>query len=183
MKSKVQQVVTTNRPLKILSIETSCDETAVAIIEAGGGFGNPKFKVISQHLYSQASKHAEYGGVYPNLAKREHGLNLIPLLREVLKDSDLEKIRQEDTQKEFESIQKVLERNPELLKDTIKYLKEIETPDIDAIAVTVGPGLEPALWVGISLAQSLGQHWDKPVFGTNHMEGHIYSVLINAVEN
>ena len=58
--------------MKILSIETSCDETAVAIVEANGGFENPSFKILGNSLLSQIEIHKEYGGVFPSLAKREH---------------------------------------------------------------------------------------------------------------
>ena len=67
--------------MKILSIETSCDETAISIIEASGSLGNPTFKILGNALYSQISAHAEYGGVFPALAKREHTQNLVPMLK------------------------------------------------------------------------------------------------------
>jgi N6-L-threonylcarbamoyladenine synthase len=67
--------------MKILSIETSCDETAVSIIEATGDLSSPKFSILGNALYSQISTHAEYGGVFPTLAKREHTLNLVPMLK------------------------------------------------------------------------------------------------------
>ncbi len=64
--------------MKILGIETSCDETAVCIVEAEGGLEMPSFKVLGNALYSQAKTHAEFGGVFPMLAKREHAKNLGP---------------------------------------------------------------------------------------------------------
>jgi len=67
--------------MKILSIETSCDETAISIVEAGGGLESPSFKVLGNVLFSQIDIHKEYGGVYPMLAKREHAKNLPPLLK------------------------------------------------------------------------------------------------------
>ena len=72
--------------MKILGIETSCDETAVCLIEAEGDFG-PSFKwdMLGNALISQAALHAEFGGVFPNLAKREHAKNLVPLLERALK--------------------------------------------------------------------------------------------------
>src|SRR3989344_2938402 len=82
--------------MKILGIETSCDETAVCIIDADGdfGFASPKlhakagddfrFGVLGNSLISQAKIHAQYGGVFPNLAKREHAKNLVPLLQQVM---------------------------------------------------------------------------------------------------
>lgn len=168
--------------MRILAIETSCDETAIAILEAEGDFDAPKFKVLSHNLYSQASKHAEFGGVYPNLAKREHGLNLTPLLRKTLLESGLLKIKSGKSKVEIpENIEALLNRNPELLEQVLEFVPTLEAPNIDAIVVTEGPGLEPALWVGINFAQALGSYWDKPVIGINHMEGHIYSVLVDEV--
>jgi N6-L-threonylcarbamoyladenine synthase len=130
--------------MKILSIETSCDETAISLLEITGPVEKPDVKVLGNSLYSQAKLHAEYGGVYPTLAKREHQKNL-PILLE-------------------------------------KTLKEAGGQEIDFIAVTTGPGLEPALWTGIVFAEELGKKWQKPVVGVNHMEGHIYSVLASLVE-
>ncbi|PJA36577.1 MAG: tRNA (adenosine(37)-N6)-threonylcarbamoyltransferase complex transferase subunit TsaD, partial [Candidatus Zambryskibacteria bacterium CG_4_9_14_3_um_filter_42_9] len=67
---------------------------------------------------------------------------------------------------------------PPLLEQTLLEAGEsLEKPNIDVIAVTSGPGLEPALWVGINFALELGKKWGKPVMPVNHMEGHIYSVL------
>ena len=132
--------------MKILSIETSCDETAVALLEITGGLEKPEIKVLGNTLLSQMHLHAEYGGVYPNLAKREHQKNLPPLLEQTLKESNADPVN----------------------------------PDIDFIAVTVGPGLEPALWVGITFAHELGKKWGKPVVPVNHMEGHVFSVLYQA---
>ncbi|MEK9176691.1 MAG: hypothetical protein AAB923_00170, partial [Patescibacteria group bacterium] len=69
---------------KILAIETSCDETAVAVLSCEGGLNDASFEILGNALYSQASKHAPYGGVYPALAKREHQMNLVPLTTEAL---------------------------------------------------------------------------------------------------
>lgn len=67
--------------MKILAIETSCDETAVSIIEAEGGLVQPTFTVLSSLVLSQIKIHEQYGGVFPNLAKREHSKNLAPLIQ------------------------------------------------------------------------------------------------------
>lgn len=127
--------------MKILAIETSCDDTGVSILQAKGGFKNTSFKVLANELSSQTKIHAEYGGVYPMMAKREHIKNLPILLEKVLKCSKLD----------FEQI--------------------------DAIAVTKGPGLEPALWTGIVFAKELAKEWGVPLVPVNHMEGHILSVF------
>src|SRR4051812_5603310 len=75
--------------MKILGIETSCDETGVCIIEAEGGLNNPQFNILGDALYSQVKTHAEYGGVFPMLAKREHQKNLIPLFKKALEEAGL----------------------------------------------------------------------------------------------
>jgi N6-L-threonylcarbamoyladenine synthase len=180
--------------MRILAIETSCDETAIAILKAEGGlpasdragrqagFEEPNFTILADNLYSQASKHAEFGGVYPNLAKREHGLNLVPLLKKTLEEAKLPRDESQKTKTKISGeIEKLLERNPELLEQFVEHLPAMEVPNIDIITVTEGPGLEPALWAGINFAKALGVLWGKPVVGTNHMEGHIYSVLTDGV--
>ncbi len=131
--------------MKILSIETSCDETAVCVLEGIGNAKNPKFKILGNALFSQAKLHQEFGGVFPTLAKREHQRNLPRLLAKALKEAKLSS----------------------------------ETPKIDLIAVTEGPGLEPALWVGIVFAKDLSDKWNVPVVGINHMEGHILSPFLD----
>jgi N6-L-threonylcarbamoyladenine synthase len=131
--------------MKILAIETSCDETAMAVVEAKGGLTRPRFKVLKNIVSSQIEVHRPYGGVFPTLAKREHIKNL-PVVFEDLKLSE----------------------------------KNIEK--IDAIAVTVGPGLEPALWTGITFAKELAKKLDKPLIGANHLEGHLYSPLLSLGE-
>lgn len=165
------------RMTKILAIETSCDETAVAVLECSGGLEKPSFDVLSHELYSQASLHAEYGGVYPSLAKREHAKNLIPLLLEALKKSDSYTKAQTAIEIDENKLKEIFSHDENLLKDFLEVIPTIDAPDIDAIAVTQGPGLEPALWVGINFAQALSLVWDKPLVPVNHMEGHFFSVL------
>ncbi len=129
--------------MKILAIETSCDETAIALLEATGGIHAPKFKIIKSEVSSQIKIHAPFGGVVPNLAKREHIKNL-----------------------------------PVVFKDTIG---DISKTKLDIIAVTVGPGLEPALWTGIEFAKELKKNTFPltPLVGANHLEGHLYSYLLS----
>jgi N6-L-threonylcarbamoyladenine synthase len=135
--------------MRILAIETSCDETAITLLEASGSLENLSFNIISNSLLSQIHIHKEYGGVYPMLAKREHQKNLPVLLDKTLKEANVNSDKR----------------------------------DIDFIAVTEGPGLEPALWTGIVFAEELGRKWHKPVVPINHMEGHIYSVLYGTKEH
>jgi len=162
--------------MKILSIETSCDETAVCLIEATGTFEKDfHYDVLGNALYSQVAIHAPYGGVFPNLAKREHAKNLIPLLTQVLEQSKLLSNYRGPTSayRGPTSVVEMLAREPELLEQLTAFLEMYEKPLIDAIAVTHGPGLEPALWVGVNLARALSIIWNIPLVAVNHMEGHV----------
>jgi N6-L-threonylcarbamoyladenine synthase len=164
--------------MKILSIETSCDETAIAIIDTNSDLNNPEIKVLGNTLISQIDVHKEYGGVFPTLARREHAKNLVPLLIKTLQEANLysEKIvinREETGTK----LKEILSKEPDLYNLFIDLILSIEIPNIDLIAVTEGPGLAPALWVGLNFAEALRFIWNKPVIGINHMEGHIWSVL------
>ncbi len=124
--------------MKILSIETSCDETAAAVIQ----WENNQATVLANTVSSQVSLHAKWGGVVPDLASREHQKNIVPVIEETLDRASL-------------------------------------TPaDIDLIAVTEGPGLMPALVIGVTAAKTLALIWDKPLIGIQHLEGHIYANLL-----
>lgn len=129
--------------MRILAIETSCDETAFALLEATGGIQNPRFSITKNLVTSQIPIHRPFGGVVPNLAKREHLINL-PIL--------------------FEEMQETIGRKK-----------------IDLVAVTTGPGLEPALWTGINFAKEIHKkNFPKSEFiGVNHMEGHLFSFLLS----
>lgn len=161
----------------ILGIETSCDETALSIIEAEGSVDSPIFKVLSSIVLSQAKLHEQYGGVFPNLARREHGINLIPLLKKVLEDAQMLKFKTINPKADSLQSKAILEKEPELLKQFLELIPILKKPQIDLIAVTQGPGLEPALWVGISFAKALSDFWSIPLMPVNHMEGHIASIL------
>ncbi len=137
--------------MKILSIETSCDETGISILEAKGGLTNASFKVLGDNVSSQIAIHAPYGGIFPALSKREHIKNLPIVLEKTLKEANLTLTPSPD--------RKGLGRG------------------VNLIAVTYGPGLEPALWTGIVFAKELAAKWGVPVVPVNHMEGHILSVF------
>jgi len=124
--------------MRILGIETSCDDTGIAIIE-GKGKPWPRFHILSNVVASQIEIHKKYGGVYPSLAKREHIVNLPIVLKTALRKAKLSK----------------------------------EGPEIDAVAVTYGPGLSPCLWTGINFAKELAQKWHIPLIPVDHMEGHL----------
>lgn len=123
---------------KVLAIETSCDETAAAILEDTGD----GIKVLANTVSSQAALHAEWGGVVPQLASREHIKNMPFVLAECLAAAG--------TKEE----------------------------DIDFLAVTQGPGLMPALLIGVNAAKTLSLLWKKPLLGVQHLEGHIYANLL-----
>ena len=119
----------------ILGIESSCDETAAAVVRAGS-------EALSNVVASQMSLHANYGGVVPELASREHLRNIVPVVREAMSRAN------------------------------------VTFADLDAVAVTEGPGLAGALLVGITYAKALTFGLDKPLISVNHLEGHIHAVLM-----
>jgi N6-L-threonylcarbamoyladenine synthase len=167
--------------LTILAIETSCDDTSISILR----IKNLKFKILSNIVSSQIKLHQKYGGVYPSLAKREHQRNLLPVLKQTLKQSKLLQISKSEfliskqTQNsKFKILNSILEREQELLKNLIKFLERYKKPKIDAIAITIGPGLEPCLWVGVNFARALGYFWDLPIIPINHIEAHILANFI-----
>ncbi len=132
-----------------LGIETSCDETAICLLETKlHDDGSTECRIIENLIHSQADLHAKYGGVFPMMAKREHQKNL-PILAEKILGTGEEKIK----------------------SGALK---------IDRIAVTQGPGLEPALWAGIDYAKKLGEELKIPVVGVNHMLGHVLGSLLNS---
>ncbi len=163
-------------PMNILSIETSCDETAISVISTNENASDPNFRVLSDLVISQIETHAEYGGVFPALAKREHAKNLVPLLKQALAESNL--AEQEVSENSFSALQDILEREPDLFEQLKEFLNTIKQPSIDMIMVTYGPGLAPALWVGVNFARALSLAWNIPIIPVNHMEGHITSILL-----
>ncbi len=170
--------------MKILAIETSCDDTAIAILEIKAG-KIPGFKVLSNIISSQTELHKKYGGVFPAMAKREHQKNLVPVLTQALKQAKLLKNQKPNTKNQnhnpkIKDIEKIMEKESELHKNVMEFLQKYEKPDIDAIAVTHGPGLEPCLWVGVNFAKALSAFWQKPIIPVNHIEAHI---LINWLNN
>jgi len=121
----------------ILGIESSCDETAAAVVERGS-------RTLSSVVASQIATHAAYGGVVPELASREHLRNIVPITRAALAQAGC------------------------------------SLSDLDAIAVTHGPGLAGALLVGITYAKALAFTQGIPLIAVNHLEGHIHAVLLAA---
>jgi N6-L-threonylcarbamoyladenine synthase len=129
----------------ILGIESSCDETAAAVVRSGT-------TALSNVVASQMSLHANYGGVVPELASREHLRNIVPVVREAMS------------------------------RASAAAGHPVTFADLDAVAVTEGPGLAGALLVGITYAKALSFGLDKPLISVNHLEGHIHAVLMEARE-
>src|SRR5258707_1490423 len=125
----------------ILGIESSCDETAAAVVRSGT-------TALSNVVASQMSLHANYGGVVPELASREHLRNIVPVVREAMSRASA----------------------------AAGY--PVTFADLDAVAVTEGPGLAGALLVGITYAKALTFGLHKPLIAVNHLEGHIHAVLM-----
>lgn len=167
--------------MKILAIETSCDESSISLFTATETSSGVNFEVSSTITQSQIDLHKDFGGVFPMMGKREHQKNLVPILLKVLNYhmvSESEEIHPEITEQTLEEVRTLLAREPELLQYFIEHISKFHNPGINKICVTSGPGLEPALWVGISFAKALGALWNIPVIPVNHMEGHILSVLV-----
>ena len=123
----------------ILGIESSCDETAAAVVEHGT-------RTLSSVVASQIATHAHYGGVVPELASREHLRAIVPVVRAAIAQAN------------------------------------ITLADLDAIAVTSGPGLAGALLVGVTYAKALAYAQGLPLIAVNHLEGHIHAVLLHEHE-
>ncbi len=162
--------------MRILSIETSCDETAISMVEVNGEFPTATYTLLGNALFSQVDIHKEYGGVFPQVAKREHAKTLVPILEKALKEAELYVAGETDINDES-ALRETLSREDGLADDLIAFLNRTNLPEIDIIAVTSGPGLEPALWVGVSFAKALAQVTGTPVVPVNHMEGHILASL------
>ena len=121
----------------ILGIESSCDETAAAIVADGR-------RILSSVVASQTEIHRKYGGVVPELASREHLRQIVPVVREAVEQA------------------------------------HVSLQDVDAVAVTHGPGLVGALLVGVTYGKVLALALGKPLIGVNHLEGHVHAVFLEA---
>ena len=118
--------------MKVLGIETSCDETAAAVVEDGT-------RILSSRVASQVDIHARYGGIVPEVASRQHILAIIPIIRNAMTEAGT------------------------------------SWDDLDAVAVTIGPGLAGSLLTGVSTAKAIALARGLPLVGVNHLEGHIYA--------
>src|SRR5512138_934211 len=122
-------------PARIMAIESSCDETACAVLENGRA-------LLGSTVASQMDIHARYGGVFPEVASRQHVLSIMPVIEDTLAKAHL------------------------------------TLSDIDALAVTRGPGLAGSLVVGVNAAKGLALGTGLPLVGVNHLEGHLYSAWV-----
>jgi N6-L-threonylcarbamoyladenine synthase len=163
----------------ILSIETSCDETAVSLIRADGTFPHAKYEILGDALWSQIDAHRKFGGVMPSVGKREHIATIVPLLETALQESEIEPYEYTPavSKEEEAAVKELLTREPGLAHKLLTFHREKGRFAIDLIAVTTGPGLEPALWVGVNFTKALSKLWDVPVVPVNHMEGHILASI------
>ena len=125
-----------SKDVYILGIESSCDETAAAVVKNGR-------EVLSNIISSQIVIHRKFGGVVPEIASRKHIENILPVIDEALRQAN------------------------------------VKLEEIDAVAVTYGPGLVGALLVGVSAAKALAWANDKPLIGVNHLEGHVFANFLN----
>ena len=116
----------------VLGIETSCDETAAAVVDSGA-------HALSNVVSSQVEIHTRYGGIVPEVASRQHILEIVPVVRMALDKAG------------------------------------VAWRDLDAIAVTMGPGLTGSLLVGMNMAKALALGHELPLVGINHLEGHVYA--------
>jgi N6-L-threonylcarbamoyladenine synthase len=123
--------------MRLLAIETSCDETAAAVVEDGR-------RVLSSVVSTQAAIHAPYGGVVPELASRHHIENIGPVVRKAMADA------------------------------------RMDYPELDAVAVTQGPGLVGSLLVGVQAAKGIAYVHDKPLVPVHHIAGHIHAGFLAA---
>ncbi|MBU0551019.1 tRNA (adenosine(37)-N6)-threonylcarbamoyltransferase complex transferase subunit TsaD [Myxococcota bacterium] len=121
---------------RILGIETSCDETAAAVVEDG-------HRVIGEAVATQIEIHKKYGGVVPELASRNHVVDIVPVVEEAMTRA------------------------------------QVGWSEIDAIAVTQGPGLVGALLVGLQVAKALAYAHDKPLIPVHHLTGHLHAVHLH----
>lgn len=137
--------------MKILAIETSCDDTCAAVLEND--------TVLSSVISSQTDLHAKWGGVVPDIAKRAHEERIMPVVAETLLRSQISDIRSQ------------------IKKKTIEKIIEVGMREIDVIAVTQGPGLAIALGIGVKTAKELAKKYNKKLIAVNHIEGHILSNL------
>jgi N6-L-threonylcarbamoyladenine synthase len=136
--------------------------------------------ILGNALASQIEIHAKYGGVFPALAKRAHAEKIVPLLSQALDESYLLEAVDEPIIVETETLSFLDEKETTLKENIEPFLTYYQKPDIDYIAVTIGPGLEPALWVGVNTARALSTIWDIPVIPINHMEGHVVTAIFTS---
>jgi len=170
--------------MKILSIETSCDETAAAVVESTSD--KSFVKLLSQSLATSLSQHAQTGGIIPEMAAREQIKCIIPVIYEALEKANLlpKEVEgpadaQRNAVKRASAGGAAFAKQVSLGRNDRQDPEKIFTPNIDAIAVTYGPGLIGSLLVGVETAKTLSYVWNKPLIPVNHLFGHIYANWID----
>ncbi len=118
--------------IRILGIETSCDETAASVVSDG-------YEILSNTVISQIEIHAPYGGIFPEMASRAHVENILPVIQRAMREA------------------------------------HVGWDDLDAVAVTYGPGLVGSLLVGVNVAKGLALGRGLPLIPVNHLEAHVYA--------
>jgi N6-L-threonylcarbamoyladenine synthase len=152
----------------ILSIDTSCDETAAAVV-----LGR---RVLSNVVYSQVLLHQKWGGVVPSIAKRAHEERIDLVIESTIKKFFRQKKILMSKHAFFSQSVESVASCPSLADGSLFYQNFFDY--IEAIAVTIGPGLAPALEVGIKKAKELAEKFNKKIISVNHLEGHIYSPFV-----
>lgn len=140
--------------VRVLAIETSCDETAAAVVDDGRD-------VVSSVVSSQVDLHSRFGGVVPELASRAHLDLIVPIVAEALDRAGLDRRG------------RLSQAGP-----GADVSAAGSSASVGAVAATVGPGLVGSLLVGVSLAKALAMAWSVPFVGVNHLEGHLYASLL-----
>lgn len=163
--------------MRLLGIESSADDTSIAVLEIDQSVTPNTFRVLSHLISSQIELHRQYGGIFPAMAKREHARNILPLLKETMSKIPTTNTTPGSIDETY--LKTTLSHEQELHETLIEFLSNQPIPQIDAICVTTGPGLEPTLWVGINVAKVLAHAWKVPIVPVNHMEGHLLSPLLS----
>jgi len=150
----------------ILGIETSCDETAASLVEDGT-------KILSNVVASSQELHIKTGGIIPEVAAREQVKGIIPVIKEAINQSSVFSCQLS------EKSQSVNRSTGQRISENRKRKTDNHISDIDALAVTVGPGLIGSLLVGVETAKTLAYVWKKPIVPVNHLLAHVYANWLN----
>lgn len=163
--------------MKILGIETSCDETGAAVVEIND---DGQCTLLSNVVASSMEEHIKYGGVVPEVAARAQIESIMPVIEEALQQA-FSPVIQSDSEGSGSSGDKGADSSAAPQNDNKKFVPESYWDQIDGIAVTYGAGLGGSLLVGVLTARTLAIVKDKPLYAINHVEGHIYVNFLTEV--